>query len=199
VSSNHPYHHGNLRQALLNRAAVVLRERGASALSLRELARDLNVSHGAPGRHFTDRQALLDALAAEGFTRLGDRLREAVAADSRFSQRVRHIADSYVDFAITEANMLELLYAHKHKACADAPGQSAADAYAPVLETFRAGQPEGVFPEDDPARTGLIFLATLQGIAAMVNSGMVPREQLEGLIDDAVAQFLRAARHTPAG
>ena len=70
-----PYHHGNLRTALLAAAQQTVRERGVAALSLRELAREVGVSHGAPRRHFPDRQALLDALAEDGFERLGGELR----------------------------------------------------------------------------------------------------------------------------
>ncbi|WAP58220.1 helix-turn-helix domain-containing protein [Streptomyces sp. S465] len=58
-----PFHHGNLRAVLLDQAELVLRERGIDALSLRELAREAGVSHGAPRSHFIDRNALLDALA----------------------------------------------------------------------------------------------------------------------------------------
>ena len=61
------YHHGNLRQALLERAAQVIAESGVEALSLRALARDLGVSHAAPSRHFPDRRALLGELAKDGF------------------------------------------------------------------------------------------------------------------------------------
>src|SRR5215472_7707973 len=75
-----PYHHGNLRTALLDAAERTLRERGVQALSLRELAREVGVSHGAPRRHFPDRQSLLDALAGAGFERLGAELRAAAAA-----------------------------------------------------------------------------------------------------------------------
>ncbi|MGW3141017.1 TetR/AcrR family transcriptional regulator, partial [Streptomyces sp. NPDC001139] len=64
------YHHGDLRAALLARAEQTLRERGPGDLSLRELARDLGVSHAAPSRHFKDKQTLLDALAQTGFERL---------------------------------------------------------------------------------------------------------------------------------
>ncbi len=60
------YHHGNLRQALLDRAAEVIADKGVEALSLRGLARDIGVSHAAPARHFKDKTALLAALAAEG-------------------------------------------------------------------------------------------------------------------------------------
>src|SRR5262249_42865731 len=73
-----PYHHGRLRAALLTEAERVLREDGIEALSLRELARRAGVSHAAPRRHFTDRQALLDALAEAGFTRLADEMHAAI-------------------------------------------------------------------------------------------------------------------------
>src|ERR1035437_9150796 len=73
-----PYHHGSLRTALLAHAERTVRERGVQDLSLRELAREIGVSHGAPRRHFPDRQALLDALAEAGFARLGTALRSSV-------------------------------------------------------------------------------------------------------------------------
>src|ERR687894_2671163 len=66
-----PYHHGSLRPALLAAAEKALDRGGVQALSLRELAREIGVSHAAPRRHFADKQALLDALAQEGFARLG--------------------------------------------------------------------------------------------------------------------------------
>ena len=73
-----PYHHGHLRTALLGDAERTLREQGIDALSLRDLARQAGVSHAAPRRHFADRQALLDALAASGFARLADEVSAAV-------------------------------------------------------------------------------------------------------------------------
>ena len=66
-----PYHHGNLREALLAAAERTLVAGGASSLTLRELGRELGVSHTSPRRHFADKQALLDALALRGFERLG--------------------------------------------------------------------------------------------------------------------------------
>src|SRR3989442_1087232 len=94
-----PYHHGNLRTALLDAAERTLRERGVQALSLRELAREVGVSHGAPRRHFPDRQALLDALAGEGFERLGGELRAAAeTAGEEFEPRLRAIASAYIRF-----------------------------------------------------------------------------------------------------
>lgn len=75
------YHHGDLRAALLRRAAVVIEEEGIEALTLRGLAKDLGVSHGAPNRHFKNKLQLLSTLAAEGYEALAQ-VTLAGAADS---------------------------------------------------------------------------------------------------------------------
>ncbi|KIF03038.1 transcriptional regulator, partial [Streptomyces sp. RSD-27] len=92
-----PYHHGNLRAALLERAETVLTESGADGLSLRALARDLGVSHAAPSRHFRDRRALLDALAVSGFHRLNERLRAAADTPGPVPARLAALGRAYVE------------------------------------------------------------------------------------------------------
>jgi AcrR family transcriptional regulator len=71
------YHHGDLKAAILGQAAILVAERGADGISLRELARVAGVSHAAPAHHFTDRRGLFTALAAEGFRLLAEALGEA--------------------------------------------------------------------------------------------------------------------------
>ena len=78
MTATRSYHHGNLRAALLEEAERALAS--GRELSLRELAREVGVSHAAPRRHFADKQALLDAMAQDGFERLGAELGEALAA-----------------------------------------------------------------------------------------------------------------------
>ena len=193
MEPNRPYHHGNLRQALLDQATTALRDEGVDALSLRELARAVGVSHAAPRRHFPDRQALLDALAIEGFERLGADIR-AAASDGRdvdFEPTLQRCAHAYVTFATTDAALLELVFAGKHTDSVD----SAADqSFAPILELILRGQAEGVFEHGDPERVGLMLLSTIHGIAALRNAGMIQPEQLDWLVDDAIAHFLRGSR-----
>jgi AcrR family transcriptional regulator len=74
MSSRDTYHHGDLKATILGEAALLVAERGADGLSLRELARAAGVSHAAPAHHFTDRRGLFTALATEGFRKLADAL-----------------------------------------------------------------------------------------------------------------------------
>ncbi len=112
-----PFHHGNLYVELLQRAEVVLRERGAEELSLRELARDAGVSHGAPRSHFSNRRALLDALAERGFDRVAEAMKSAVHAVNAESATGPHLlraaSSAYLDFASQNPALLALMVAAK--------------------------------------------------------------------------------------
>ncbi|MGH8965051.1 MAG: WHG domain-containing protein, partial [Actinomycetes bacterium] len=146
-------------------------------------------THAAPRRYFPDRQSLLDAVAAEGFARLGSRLREAAAAAPGYREQVRAVAAAYVDFTVAEANLVELMFAHQRGTEERAVAQSAADAFAPLLEVFRRARDEGLLTAQEPEQVALIFLATLQGITGLTSCGVIPVEQLDELVEAAVARF----------
>jgi AcrR family transcriptional regulator len=192
MQQSRPYHHGNLREALLEQAMIALRDGGIDELSLRELARAVGVSHAAPRRHFPDRQALLDALAIEGFRRLGAALSEAEAGDDgEFEPTLQRCAHAYVTFATTDAALLEVMFAGKHTESVD---QAAGQAFAPILTLILRGQAEHVLEDSDPERVGLMLLSVIHGIASLRSAGMVGADQLEWLVDDAIANFLRGSR-----
>lgn len=190
-----PYHHGNLHTALLEQAQRTVRERGVHELSLRELAREVGVSHAAPRRHFPDRQALLDALAEAGFERMGRELRAAVdGAGEEFHARLRATAGAYIQFATEDAELLELMFAGKHREPSGPLHLAAERAFSVMLELIQQGQVEGALEPGDPERVGLVLFATIQGIAALVSGGMVSVAQLDELVPDAIAHFLRGSR-----
>ncbi|MGW3667723.1 TetR/AcrR family transcriptional regulator [Streptomyces sp. NPDC005141] len=86
--SARPYHHGDLRRAILGAALDVIAVEGPAALSLRDLARRAGVSHAAPAHHFKDRTGLLTAIAAEGYGLLATALD---AADDLRDAGVRYV------------------------------------------------------------------------------------------------------------
>ena len=193
--TDRPYHHGALREALLEQAERTVRDRGADALSLRELAREVGVSHGAPRRHFPDRQALLDAVAEAGFDRLGAELRAAAdGAGEEFEPRLRATTAAYVRFATRDPALLDLMFAGKHRETSGALHEAAENAFAVMLELIAQGQAEGALEPGEPERVGLVLFSTIQGIASLVSAGIVQPDQLEALVVDAIAHFLRGSR-----
>jgi AcrR family transcriptional regulator len=195
VSTARPYHHGNLRTALLAAAERTVRERGVQDLSLRELAREIGVSHGAPRRHFPDRQALLDALAASGFERLGAELRAAAdGAGDEFQSRLEATAAAYIRFATADPALLDLMFASKHRETQPPLHDAMERAFAAMMELIVQGQASGLLQAGDPESVGLVLFSTIQGIAALLTAGMIEPEQLDALIADAIAYFLRGSR-----
>jgi len=190
-----PYHHGNLRVALLARAVEVVDERGAADLSLRELARDVGVSHAAPRRHFADRRALLDALAVEGFDRLGQDLRAAVdRAGPAFDARLEELARAYLAFATHHAALLELMWAAKRRQESDALHDAANHSLATMLDVIADAQASGELVPGDRERVAIPIFATLQGLTAMANGGMLDAEQVDEALTVAIEQLLDGLR-----
>jgi AcrR family transcriptional regulator len=194
-STERPYHHGNLRGALLAAAERTVRERGVENLSLRELAREIGVSHGAPRRHFPDRQALLDALAETGFGRLGAELRVAAdRAGDEFQPRLEATATAYIRFATANPALLDLMFASKHRATEPSLHEAMERAFSVMMDLILQGQAIGRLQPGDPERVGLVLFSTIQGIAALLTAGMITPDQLNGLTTDAIEHFLRGSR-----
>jgi AcrR family transcriptional regulator len=113
TSLNSPYHHGNLRQALLEAALIILEKEGEAGLGLRDLARAVGVSAAAPYRHFDSRAALLEALAVTGFQRFSAAM-EAVASRSP-ADPMAAMGKTYVLFALSNANLFRLMFSPQLK------------------------------------------------------------------------------------
>lgn len=106
------YHHGDLRLELMRAARAMLREGDIDALSLRELARCLEVSSRAPYRHFATKGALMSALAAEGFRELSAAL-ETAAGDAQPGVRLQGQGRAYVRFALGEPFLFRLMFSYR--------------------------------------------------------------------------------------
>jgi AcrR family transcriptional regulator len=111
MNKDSPYHHGDLRAALLGAAAAEIERGGYENLSLRELAASLGVSRAAPYRHFVDRRALLSALAAQGFTELAAIYLQAIGAGKTPRTRLAASGRAYLAFAAERPRLFRLMFA----------------------------------------------------------------------------------------
>lgn len=124
------YHHGDLRAATLQAAAELLEKQGPDAVALREVARKAGVSHNAPYRHFATREALLAALAAQGFREFSEHMRGAGAAA---------MGEAYVAFALARPQLFRLMFGGTVKLGADPELAGASlGAYEGLVGAFRA-------------------------------------------------------------
>ncbi|MFE5118223.1 TetR/AcrR family transcriptional regulator [Streptomyces sp. NPDC056669] len=188
-----PYHHGDLRAALLTRAEETLRERGPAALSLRELARDLGVSHNAPSRHFKDRQALLDALALGGYERMTEvMLASQAGAGESCRKRLEAVVRAYVGFSLDNAALLDLMCSIKHDPQASAALLEATRRWSELIEELMLeGQRQGEVRKGPLEWIGVPVFATLHGFADLAATGMLAAEIVERGLDEVIAFILR--------
>jgi AcrR family transcriptional regulator len=184
-STERRYHHGNLRAELLAHAELTLARSGVDGLSLRELARELGVSHGAPRQHFRDRQSLLDALAERGFDRLGDELRAVMQGlEGDFGSRLVVFAQAYVQFASRQPALVDLMFASLHRPGADVRLRDANDrAFATPISLIAGAWASREIVADDPDQVAMSVLAVLQGLVALVTTGLIGDRP----VDDVVA------------
>jgi AcrR family transcriptional regulator len=143
-----PYHHGDLRRAILDAAIESISARGSAGLSLREVSRRAGVSHAAPIHHFGDKAGVLTALAAEGYDLLADAL--AAAGDEFVEAGV-----AYVRFAVTYRAHFEVMFR---------PDTYHPDDPAVVAARTRAGEALTAGVHTQTARTGRD--ARMAGVAA---------------------------------
>lgn len=105
-----PYHHGDLRNALLDAARALLEEGPLADLSLRAVARRAGVSHAAPYRHFPNHEALLLELALEGFTELRGDIAAAAGQTGAESDRIAKIGGAYMRFVARKPALARLMF-----------------------------------------------------------------------------------------
>lgn len=165
-----PYHHGDLRNALIQAGLEMLSEGGAAALDLRKVARKAGVSHAAPYRHFADKQALVAAINEEGFRSLAERIQSTLRAapDDPFEQ-LQGIARAYVQFAQEHPWLMREMFSGltiEREAFADLQTASKA-VFKLYAEVVKRGQERGSIIDGDPGALAGVLWSLLHGVAML--------------------------------
>lgn len=167
------YHHGDLRRAILDAALEIVTEQGgAAAVTLREAARRVGVSHNAPYRHFEDRGAILAALAEEGFTALARALREARADVTDAEERFVATGLAYLAFTRARPGHVGVMFAPELVKGRTRALQAAANDAFQVLKELALDA--GVGDPAEARRLGTIVWAFLHGLAGLAARKQIP-------------------------
>lgn len=164
------YHHGNLRNALIAAGLKILAQEGVQGLSLRAVARKAQVSHAAPYRHFANKEALLAAIAEEGFNELSQRLRQAQAQAADPRQLLQGIAWAYVKFAQDKPDHWRIMFSNQIADRETYPGLMTAGlaSFNLLVDMIREGQAAGGIAVGDPQLLALAGWSTVHGLAMLL-------------------------------
>ena len=183
------YHHGDLRDALVQAALREAEREGPEAISIKALARQLGVSQPAPYRHFADREALLQAAAAEAFRQFNTILSEAIRKPSKRSKLSR-FARTMLDFGLRRNGIFRLMFASRVIACAATDSElhaTARETFALLVDALEAPA-VGLLRE----RQALKIWASLHGVVMLAEQGLFTGQMAgttrEELVEDIVAE-----------
>ncbi|MYU04485.1 TetR family transcriptional regulator [Streptomyces sp. SID8366] len=178
------YHHGDLRAACLRAARDLLEEDGSAGLSLRAVARRAGVSAAAPYRHFADREALVSAVAAQGYRELAGHLAAAHPSPAT-PDELAAVAVAYVRFALDRPALFRVMFAEPCD-----PGSEERVGATSALAEYVQGIVRGVFPGADPDVLATTVWALVHGLAFLYLDG-----KLDASTTEAVAERVGAAVH----
>jgi len=184
------YHHGDLRDALVQAALEEAELGGAEAVSIKALAKKLGVSQPAPYRHFADRGALLEAVTTEAFRQFNAVLRSSISRPSKQSKLSR-LAQATLAFGLRRNGIYRLMFASRTMACAAKDSElhdTAQQTFGLVIEALEAPA-VGLLRE----RQALKIWAALHGVVMLAEQGLltgeVARVSREELVEDFVEQI----------
>ncbi len=183
------YHHGDLRDALVQAALQQVELDGPESISISALARKLGVSQPAPYKHFADRETLLTAVTAEAFRQFSTILREALEKPSRRSKLSR-FAQVTLDFGLRRNGIYRLMFASRIIACASKGSElniATMETFDLLLEALEAPA-VGLLRE----RSALKIWAALHGVVMLAEQGLltgqVAHVSREELVEDIVQE-----------
>lgn len=165
------YHHGHLRQALLEAARTLINEAGVEALTLREVARRAGVTTAAPYHHFADKAALVTALAQQGLVELDQAAEAALVGIEAPREQLRAIGVAYVMFAVEHPAEFRLMFRPELGAPFDMKDPLSTPMFRVLIRVVAACRAAAGITEDDQGVTAITAWSLVHGLAALLIDG----------------------------
>jgi AcrR family transcriptional regulator len=172
------YHHGNLKEALLQTALDIIENEGLDALTIRYLSQRLGTSRSAIYRHFDAKESLIQEVLLEGFKKLDVICYNILdTTDSSVTQRLLEMGKAYLNFAINHPNLYRTMFGHelqetREENC-DITDETQKRAFHALVALLVQGQNEGIFRQTDPMIQALMIASTVHGQASLYIDGHV--------------------------
>ena len=164
---------GSLRDTLVEAAAALIAKKGPQGFSLREVARRAHVSEAAPYWHFTDREALLAAVAERGFVEMAQGMMMIRAAVTDPRERLHALGVGYVQFALAHPSYLRVMFGSEvpDKAAHPALKEAGARTFDLLVQTIADCQAAGQVRSGDPLVLAVAAWSIVHGLAALLVDG----------------------------
>jgi AcrR family transcriptional regulator len=196
-SYERPYHHGDLRRAIVKAALEILHETQSLEFSLRELARRAGVSHNAPYKHFADKRELLAAVSAAGFETLTKRMARDIAAHSNPRSQLFAMLRAYIDHGVENPALYSLMFGgylggpdRSRPAIELAEAEKTKALLAGVIVAGGLGRAIPHTPHSERKIAGAILAcwSLVHGLTLLLADGLVGPKKKSGALGDRLVQ-----------
>ncbi len=194
-SHERPYHHGDLRRAIVKAALEILRETQSLEFSLLDLARRAGVSHNAPYKHFADKRDLLAAVSAAGFETLTKRMAHKTAGLSNSREQLFAMLRAYIDYGVESPALYNLMFGgylggRSRPAIESAEAEKTKALLAGVIVNGGLGRviPDTSRNERKIAGAVLACWSLVHGLTLLLADGLVGPRKKSGALSDCLVQ-----------
>ena len=181
-NQSHAYHHGNLRCVLIDTAVEIISEQGAKNLSLRKIAKRAGVSHAAPYRHFKDKNAILGAVARQGFDMMLRKTQERIAQSK--GNELDHFAIcglSYIDFALNYPSHYRVMFGTRveNSYFSDELKPESIPIFKLLRDIIMVCQEKGLLKAGDPQELAIAAWSIVHGFAMLRIDHHIPAQGMD--------------------
>ena len=175
-----PYHHGDLKNALIKAGVRILAKEGVSGLSLRKVAKQAGVSHAAPYSHFADKQALIAAISTEGFKQLYKQITSVREAHQDPSALLLETARAYIQFAMNEPDRFKLMFSSVIEKEKDYPEfvEISYENFRQLVSVVETCQQAGLLKSGPSDLMAVSVWSSVHGMIMLIIEGQVSRTVL---------------------
>ncbi|MGE0592287.1 MAG: TetR/AcrR family transcriptional regulator [Vicinamibacterales bacterium] len=167
------YHHGDLPRAMVREAVRIIQKQGVGALTLRTVGEHLGVSRTALYRHFANKDALLGAVADEGFRTLRQELLAAWETGGGGRAGFNGMGLAYVRFAVTHTSHYRVMFGGFVRPDRPKIDRESTDAFGPLVQAIEAQQQEGLIRGDASQALASYIWAVVHGVAMLAVDGII--------------------------
>ncbi len=194
-----PYHHGDLRRALLDEALRTIQTQGVEHLTLRTVGAKLGVSRSALYRHFADKQSLLATVGKEGFSKLRQTLADAWEENGHGRIGFDAMHRAYVQFAVAHPSHYRVMFGGFIESAAkdDQFISEASGAFQVLLDALVEQQNAGDIRRDDPVLMARFVWALVHGTALLFIDGQLPEPAQRAALEPYLAERIYASVRQP--
>ncbi|MFT5660515.1 MAG: AcrR family transcriptional regulator [Sulfurimonas sp.] len=174
-SKESTYHHGNLKDELINEALVMVKENGVESITLRELTKKLGASRSAIYRHYSSKDELITAVIHAGFEKLDASIVPALTSNDSVINRFKAMGQAYLGFALQNPNIYRMIFGHvvaqqREESC-DLKDEESTKDFHRLVSLLVEGQEKKVFKVQDPILQAIYIWSNMHGLANLYIDG----------------------------